>query len=99
MGEGISKPVFQKKRKHQKLYVFKGVEPQLRHLEPVGGKSTLAHLSVHLHILCRKLRKTITLTTFDHFCPLLENSAGKKKIGTSGYFEKEKNGKRNSLNF
>ena len=32
---------------NQKLYVFKGIEPQLRYLEPVRGKSALTHLSVH----------------------------------------------------
>ena len=40
-----------------KTIVFKGVEPQLRHLEPVGGESTLAHLSVHLHIFAHNLEK------------------------------------------
>ena len=54
-----------------KTIVFKGVEPQLRHLEPVGGKSTLAHLSVHFHIFVHNFRKTITFSTFDHFWQLL----------------------------
>merc|ERR1712127_672081 len=68
-----------------KTIVFERVEPQLRHLEPVGGESTLAHLSVHLHIFVHNLRKTITLTTFDHFWKIVSE---KKKMQTSGYFEK-----------
>ena len=84
-----------------KTIVFKGVEPQLRHLEPVGWKWTLAHLSVHLHIFVHNCKKAITLTTFDHFWKIVPDKKKykllvilkKKKIlekcfmGTSGCFD------------
>ena len=70
-------------------------------MEPVGGKSTLAHLSVHLHIFVHNLRKTITLTTFDHFWKIvsdkkkyklmviLKNKSEEMFIETSGYFDNQ----------
>ena len=68
---GVSKTVF---TIASKKIVFKGVEPQLRHLEPVGGKSTLAHLSVHLHIFVHNLKKKKKhLDNFDRIEPYITN--------------------------
>ena len=49
----------------KKLYAFERVESQFRHLEPVGWKSTLAHLSVHFHISMHILKMEIHLDNFE----------------------------------
>ena len=56
---------FRENENIKQLYVFERVEPQLRHLEPVGGKSTLAHLSVHFHISMHILKMEMHLDNFE----------------------------------
>ena len=66
---------FRENENIKKLYVFERVEPQLRHLEPVGGKSTLAHLSVHFHISMHilKIPSTWIISNASEPCGTLRN--------------------------
>ena len=67
--------MFRENENIEKLNVFERVEPQLRHLEPVGAKSTVAHLSVHFHMSMHilKIPSTWIISNASEPCGTLRN--------------------------